>query len=205
MSRIKFLEVVVSHDPDDVSALVELGWRYYDEDGGNFERARTTLQDAATRDPGSAQACFWLAKLYYHGRVLYEEGVAALEEALRRDPEHAPSLGLLATICEELGDLPRAEQLILKAIDLEPTWILLHSVADEVRSKQGKLHQAIAHARDALRLAQEFHAVSTKESYTYYEAAVTGRWVSSYSLHMLEQSAARKEIPKRGDKGQDGP
>jgi tetratricopeptide (TPR) repeat protein len=203
MSRIEFLEVVIRHDPDDVGALVELGWRYYN-DAGDWERAKATLKDAITRGPRCAEAYFWLAKVYYHGGVMYEEAVPALEQALRCDPEHAPSLSLLASICKELGDLHRAEELVLKAIDLEPTWIMLHRTADSIRSAQGNLCEAITHARTALRLAREFHPVSTKKSYSYYEAAVTSRWIDSCLLRMLEQRAARREAPKPEDKGKQG-
>ncbi len=188
ITRMDFLETVVAQDPRDIAALVELGW-LCELDRHDFDRAVETLSNAISIDPERTEAYFWLAKVYYHDGAQFEEATAALERALQCDPTHIPSMSLLAAVCLDMDEAARAVDLILEAARREPSWVLLHSTACEACVRTGKREDALRHAGEALRLAREFRKVSTEDTYSYYEHAVTGRWVTADDLNYLEHRA----------------
>jgi tetratricopeptide (TPR) repeat protein len=102
-----------------------------------------------------------------------------------------PSLSLLAFVLRDLHQTGEAISLLEKAVEIEPSWVLLHAVLDHVYTWIGERGSAIESAQRALRLAEQFHAVSTAATYSYYESAVTGRWVNDQDMDELKRRAAR--------------
>ena len=189
--RIRFLEEVAQCDPKCVDVLVELGW-LYEEDRHDFDLAVATLKHAIDIKPDCADAFFWLAKVYYHDGARYEFARDAAERALACQAAHPGASSLLGSIYDDLNMPERGIPLLEAAVASEPSWVNLHAVLDEIKTRSSLLPEAIAHAREALRLARALHACSTPETYSYFESCVTGRWVSPEDLQRLEQRAARR-------------
>src|SRR5512134_3764066 len=79
-------EALLAWHPRDVAAMLQLGLA--EKARGNLDTAAEWLSRACVLDPGSAVARF------YHGEVLYNRGLnepalAALREAIARNPEYA--------------------------------------------------------------------------------------------------------------------
>ena len=189
--RMEFLKRVLDADPSNVPALIELGWRY-DSEEHDFGGARSLLERALAIEPTSVEAAFWLAMLYYHAFSLFEEARVQLQSVLKRDPGHAASLSLLAAIHLSLDEPETAVELLQEALRREPSWVLLHEVLDTAHSRQGNMVEAVRHARQALRLAEQFYEVSSMEPYDDFETIVTGRWISKDKLERLRQRAQRR-------------
>ena len=191
VSRIDFVRAIVACDPNNVPAMIEMGW-LYELEQHDFDAAIGCINRGIAQCPGAPDAYFWLAKLYYHDGAQFEEAKGALETALRCDPRHVPSLSLLASVLSDLHQTGEAISLLEKAVEIEPSWVLLHAKLDHVYTRMDDMESAIRSARRALRLAEQFHAVSTAETYSYYESAVTGRWVNDQDImDELKRRAAR--------------
>ena len=182
---ISFYEAVLKCDPDDIDARVRLGWLYENE-VHDYDAALKHLNSALSRKPQSAEAGYWLAKVYYHHYSEYELAQTPLEQVLKFHPEHVPSLSLLASVYRCGRNEPkRAVELLQRALALAPSWISLHVNADCVYCDLDEMILAKKHAEEAARLAEVFYTVSTTETYTYYEAVITGRWVDSETVAQL--------------------
>lgn len=189
---ISFLETVVQCDPNDVEARVMLGW-LYEYQRHDYDGAVAHLKAALSKNPQSAQAGFWLAKVYFHDGSRLELACQALEDVLRVHPDHVPSLSLLASVYCDLGERELAIEALERALELAPSWVSLHTEAAMRYADVGTWDVAAKHAAEALRLAREFRKVSDSETYTYFEAAVTGRWVTDEDIARLKHEAARAQ------------
>jgi len=185
---ISFYETVLRCDSDDIDARIKLGWLYENE-RHDHDAALMHLQAALSKEPRSPEAGSWLATVHYH-HAEFALAKAALEQVLRFHPNHVPSLSLLASVHEDRNEPERAIELLLRAIELAPSWVSLHASADSAYLDLHETALAKKHAKEAARLAEGFHSVSTPETYSYFEAAITGRWVSSDKLARLKYRAA---------------
>jgi len=187
---LAFLEAVVQCDPNDVDAHVALGWLQENE-RHDFDAAVEHLQKAITISAKSAEAAFWLAKVYFHHGARLEMARETLERVLSINPDHVPSLSLLAGVYRDMDKPERAIPLLSRALALAPSWIMLHADADYAYFDVRDFERSAKHAKEAARLGEEFRKVSTPGSYSYFEAAVTGRWVTAETLARLKQRAAQ--------------
>jgi len=188
-ATISFYEAVLRCDPDDVDARVKLGWLYEDE-LHDHDAALMHLQTALAKEPRSAEAGFWLATAYFH-HAEFESARTAFEQVLESHPDHVPSLSLLASVYVfDLDEPQRAVGLLQRALELAPSWGNVHAVADRAYLDLRETALAKKNAKEAARLAEGFHSVSTPGTYNYFESAITGRWVNSETLAQLKYRAA---------------
>lgn len=189
-SRTDFLYRILEIDPTSVGALTELGWARGNDDH-DYDGAVTALTKALSIERGSVDIGYRLASVHYHSGHL-EHARETLEQVLGASPGHPASASLFASVCCDLKNEERAIAHLDQAVMAEPSWISLHSGLDMIHSSLGNLLLAITHAKDGFRLAKQFHEVSTAETYSYWEACVTHRWVDNDSLLRLRQRASRK-------------
>lgn len=185
---ISFYETVLRSDAEDIDARVRLGWLCYDEHPYH-DAAVWHLQLALSKEPRSAEAGFWLAKVFFHGGCQFELAQTALEQVLKYHADHVPSLSLLASVYCDLDQPKRAVELLQRSLELAPSWVSLHESADNVYFGLREFTLAKKHAKEAGRLADEFHRVSTPGTYSYFEQAITGRWVDSETVARLNNRA----------------
>ena len=103
-AAIRMFENALEMDARFVGAYAALGeacaymYEWYDGDPGWLSRAITMDNEALTRDPGSVEALFGIAMVYFHqGR--FADARRTLLSVLETDPQHMPArirLGLLS-------------------------------------------------------------------------------------------------------------
>ena len=88
-------------------------------EGGEHDRARKHLKEAAKLDPNLTEAFYQLGAL-----ALDEENVEEAEQNLRKslelDPEHAAALYALGKIHDQRGELKQADRNYRQAVTLDP-------------------------------------------------------------------------------------
>ncbi len=107
-----------------------------------------------------------------------ERAIALLDEALRRDPDHVPSLRSRASLANMMGDAAREESLLLRAAghdpDHAPTWLRLGALAESdnrLRDAESHLMRAHALTRDP-RLAKRIAQLADRRG----DPAAAARW-----------------------------
>src|SRR4051812_34831864 len=94
--------------------------------------------------------------LGYHQRGLLEPAARIYQVLLDRDPTHADALHLLGVVALQQGHLPRAVELVSRAIALNPGVAAFHGNLAEAYRALGQLEQAVGCCRMALRLQPNF-------------------------------------------------
>ena len=98
----------------------------------------------------SSQVFQRASRLHAAGQL--READAVLEQLMAREPASAPAAHLAGVIAFQLGELPRAETLLLKATTLAPEAALFQANLAEACRLQGKTDAAITHAERAVAL-----------------------------------------------------
>lgn len=125
------LERAVDLAPDFYEAQNALGGQYVR--AGRYAEAEAALQRARELGPGAAAPLVNLGVLYYQEGQSHKDGgdppeaarqfgdaVDALEEAIRSEPLSSVPHHYLGAALYELGDLGRAEDMLNRAIELDP-------------------------------------------------------------------------------------
>lgn len=87
--------------------------------------------------------------------ALMQEALQDAEEALRRAPENADALTLLAEVHCALGELPEAEQAARKLLNLYPDWGWACKLMGDIYRKQKHLRVAESFYHRAVQVAKE--------------------------------------------------
>jgi Tfp pilus assembly protein PilF len=96
----------------------ELGWAALGR--GRYEQALHFLEIAEEEQPGRAQTSEFRGRAHYHRGEL-DQAEVRFEEALRRDPQLAPTVSIyLAAIEDARGDQSAASQRLQRLIDTYP-------------------------------------------------------------------------------------
>ena len=104
--------------PNDVAAMLQLGLA--EKARGNLDLASDWLARACELDGDSAVARFYYGEVLYN-RGLNEPALAALRDAIARNPDYAEAHYLLAFVCGDLGQHEAAREATKRAIALNPT------------------------------------------------------------------------------------
>lgn len=107
-----------------------------------------------------------------------ERAIALLDEALRRDPDHVPSLRSRASLANMTGEAAREESLLLRAAGHDPehapTWLRLGALAESdnrLLDAESHLARAYALTRDP-RLAERIALIADRRG----DSASAARW-----------------------------
>jgi tetratricopeptide (TPR) repeat protein len=115
---------------------------------GEFKLAEQRLTDAVAADTNNAESWFWLGNLHDILAIEREstassgKAVAAYEKALELEYHHARAALNLAAIWFRQGALSQAEQLLLAAIDSDPTMVNAHYLLGEIYLDRDDLERA---------------------------------------------------------------
>lgn len=124
-------------------------------DARRYPKAEDVLRDAAARFPNDVEVRFNLAAaLDKNGKR--SQGLAVMEEIVKTDPDNADALNYIGyTLAEEGKDLPRARQLIEKALKIKPdNGYIVDSLA-WVLFKQGETKRAFEEIKRAVSLVKD--------------------------------------------------
>ncbi|MFC1854908.1 tetratricopeptide repeat protein, partial [Candidatus Dependentiae bacterium] len=175
----KALELKLETYPNDVNALIELGYLYMDHfhDG---EKSLNYLKEAIKIDPKECEIMFWMAKTYRHQICDIEKAKSTLQTAIKIDPNRADCNDYLAHIlwCSG-GPEKQVVYHLKKAIKAEPTWIRPKAALCNYYIKKHNFIEAQKVAKEAVEAANNIKTIRPKTpSEEYYEKYVTGRYPS---------------------------
>ncbi len=94
--------------------------------------------------------------LEHHQQGRLGKAAAIYQSILASNPHHSDALHLLGVIAHQRGNEPRAEELIGRAIAIDPNVAAFHANYADVCRVLGKLDQAIASCQTALRLQPNY-------------------------------------------------
>ncbi len=118
---------------------------------GHFDTAATNLRRAVAMQPGNSDFAYDLAlTLIDAGKA--GEAIRLLETTAARPQAKAKVFGALGMASYMNGNLKRAEQAYVKAIQMEPAAADLHASLGDVRFGSGDFQKAAAEYREATRL-----------------------------------------------------
>jgi tetratricopeptide (TPR) repeat protein len=143
----------VAADPRRWESYVNLGLAFYQME--SWYRARREFNSALARIPTATVAntalqqayLYYLVARTYHATGMYEQEVAALNEALGRYPTHLDTLRQLAVAYEALRKYRAAEQVLgeaLKAAQNNQEEADINVQLGQMLEKEGRPHEAIA-------------------------------------------------------------
>jgi Flp pilus assembly protein TadD len=113
--------------------------------------ARRLLVSAVRSDADDSRAWEWLGvALWREGRPL--EGLAALDEALRRSPRGEEALQNAGRLAMELKDLKRSEEYWRRMVNANPSRWHAHACLAQVQALRGRYAEAIDGCRRSLAL-----------------------------------------------------
>jgi tetratricopeptide (TPR) repeat protein len=135
---------------------VALGWGIVALRRGQGRQAIERLDRARSLAPGGMPP----SALWYWGRSLAAvlagaeaEALPIAEEGLARFPHNAPLKNNVAVLCERRGELERAEQLLLAALEDEPSLPQLSKNLGDLCYKSGRAEDAEQAYQRAIKLA----------------------------------------------------
>jgi tetratricopeptide (TPR) repeat protein len=119
---------------------------------GDIDGAVKTGEELTQKYATNARAWWSLGYLYYPGRI--QDARNAMQKAIDADPNFAPGYMVLAewNTLNEPFDYTKAEQLLRKAIELEPTESYTHDLLGDVFRARGELEKAAAEYTTAAEL-----------------------------------------------------
>jgi len=130
---------------------------------GNYEDAvlcLKTILSHADQDAGvapDARAMALLARTYANMGKL-DNACKWCKSAVEINKINPGHRYLLATIYEEIGDSAKAGELFQAALFLDPRFVLAHFALGNVVKKQGRIHEAKRHYKNALALLLDFNS-----------------------------------------------
>lgn len=121
LQGVDALRKAIEIDPNLSTAYYMLGNAYTSV--GRYDEAIEAGRHAVRLDPTNAGGHATLARAYWYGKGMLDEGIAELEQAVRLNPESGYGflqLSLLYALCRKPD---RAEQAARKAIDLQEQYL----------------------------------------------------------------------------------
>jgi eukaryotic-like serine/threonine-protein kinase len=127
-------------------------------DRGEHEAALASLQEAAKLAPNHASVRLNIGDTWQRlgnaekARAAYAEAVALMRRDLEVNPNHSPTMGLLAVLLAKLGERREAAQLIARALAADPRNHNLHYRAAVVHALSAQPDAALDALEQALAL-----------------------------------------------------
>ena len=105
------------------AGLCTAHWEQYEDtfEVHHVERARATCERARLQNPMRAETQIALSRIHL-GTGQFEKALAAMQSALRVDPDNSQAHVGMGLVKEQLGALDEAEAHFLQAIELDPAW-----------------------------------------------------------------------------------
>ena len=173
--------------PGDIEALVEYGSLLF-EPLHETEAARGLLSKASGLRPDDVRSLFWLAKIAVHRDCDDEAARTLLERAISIAPSDPACLSLLVTtLRSEPDEADRCWALAQRLSEVAPDWPRAHEVMAEVARQRGAFDEARRGFQAALNAALAASETGGWPA-SYFEEAVSGRYVTSAALERLREA-----------------
>jgi len=138
---ITYFEQALGRKPDDSFAAINIALAY--EAMGKFEEAEKFLLGYLEKGFSDPQFYFMLGNMNYI-RKNYDQAIPYFEKCLASNAESGGSYSLLGAIYIIKDDLPRAEECLQKALEINPRLNNLHYFRAELAEKRGRAAEAEA-------------------------------------------------------------
>jgi arylsulfatase A-like enzyme/predicted Zn-dependent protease len=138
---IQYFEQALGRKPDDSFAAINIALAY--EAMGKFEEAEKFLLGYLEKGFSDPQFYFMLGNLNYVQKN-YDRAIPYFERCLASNAESGGSYSLLGAIYIIKDDLPRAEECLRKAFEINPRLNNLHYFMAELAEKMGRAAEAQA-------------------------------------------------------------
>jgi arylsulfatase A-like enzyme/Tfp pilus assembly protein PilF len=138
---IQYFEQALGRKPDDSFAAINIALAY--EAMGKFEEAEKFLLGYMEKGFADSQFYFMLGNMNYIQKK-YDQAIPYFEKCLASNTESGGSYSLLGAIYIVKDDLPRAEECLRKAFEINPRLNNLHYFMAELAEKRGRMAEAEA-------------------------------------------------------------
>jgi serine/threonine protein kinase/Tfp pilus assembly protein PilF len=131
----------------------------------NREKATVIREEIVRRYPDDKWNHFWLADSYIYMGNRINDAVRAYEECLRLDPDFGPALNQLGFVYFELGEYERAVETMKRYAAVRPGEANPWDSLGQIHALAGKVEEAIAASREALKIKPDFYESVSRLSY----------------------------------------
>lgn len=154
---------------------------------GNYDKAVQLLTELTDSFPEFVEGWIRLA-LYYNSNSNTEEALQALQQALCFEPDNTTVLDLLGAVYAGKGERKRAEEMWLKALELEPSRVnLLVNLALLAEEKEN-VQMAESYYQQAVQIDEEWWG-----SFFYYGSFCQRHKRFEEAVNWLEKAAAKND------------
>jgi Tfp pilus assembly protein PilF len=182
------LERVLAASPGDPELLIEYGALLF-EPFHETEKSISALERAAALSPQDTRPLFWLAKIAVHRELDDTKARALLKRALLIDPACAECLALLISVLSaDRSELTRSAALAEELTRVAPDWPRSHEIRAQIAAALGRAEEAREEYLEALRLSEQLQQGGVR--WSYFDEAVTGRYVTTDSIKRIEAALA---------------
>ena len=161
---------------------------------GEWDKARTVLDEAVTTSPTDAEARRHLAEALWqtHSR---REAIEHMEAAVQLDPRHVPTVVRAGEMLLEMQAVDQAQQHAENAIALDSTLAGGWALRGRVQRQRGHSKRALADLQQALRFAPHQTDILLQVAEVQYELGRPQRSLST--LHRLLDVYPAGEEPQQ--------
>lgn len=165
------------------------------DDQKKYDEAYALLTDAVKRFPQHAQLRFYLGSVQDRlGRTQFS--IESMKQVLTLDGEHVQALNFLAyTYAEHGGDLETAEELVRKALSLQPKDAYIMDTLGWVLFKRGKNTDAVKILEAAYRLQPTEAVIAEHLGDAYYKSQMPEKAKKMY-LRAIETESNKDNAKK---------
>jgi serine/threonine-protein kinase len=160
---LAYLEQAVALEPDHAPALfnladVYIGRAHFGKDPAieMWPKARAAFARARDADPEFVEADAALGYIEAVGNFHWEDGLRALDDALRANPRSARAHFWRGGVLHCMGRTEEGLEDVLRATELDPMFTVYHVYASFFCLQLGKLDRAAEHARHALEIDPDY-------------------------------------------------
>ena len=197
----EILEKILAREPGSVAALTRLSKIY--ERAGDWHKCKTTLEQALRLEPAGRDAAdlfFRLGEVARVGDADDETAIQHLQQALRHDPTHRPSIAALEKLARERRDTGLLAEMLQRRLDLPGDGLppeaganleLLVEIA-ELERKAGRNDAAVAALVRAASAAPDDMRVLAPLADLYFAAGRLDEAAPIYDRLATEARASRR-------------
>ncbi|HEX9901989.1 MAG TPA: protein kinase [Acidobacteriota bacterium] len=161
----------------------------------NPEKRYQILLDLAAKYPKEKRAHVHLAS-YYRDKKMVPQAIEELNKALNLDPGYGRAFELLAYVSMDRGEIGKATEYLKKYTTVSPGDADPYGVLGDICFKAGKLDEAMANYRAALKIKPNYGA----EEKIAYIHAVKGEYIEAQrSIDEYILQAPSKGLQARGE------
>jgi tetratricopeptide (TPR) repeat protein len=138
-AAVSIYQQVLADDPDDLAALsgAAVGLMVLQR----FDEALALQERVVAADPADVQSRLELGFNYLNHQGRPDDAVRVLQEAAELEPT-AKNLTFLAQALEERGNAAEAEEVLRRAIAIDPTYGYAHSQLEQLLEGEGRALEA---------------------------------------------------------------